>query len=124
MNPENNNLTLAAIAPYALIASVLFSTLSAALLVAGLYDVSRSYDELENRTIYSLIMYGSFSFSMGIAAFSSFHAFLKLRKLKTNSPENNFSAAIKSLTTFLKALYFWLILILLATCVSLFFPIN
>jgi hypothetical protein len=121
---NHDSTELAALAPYALIASILFALLTATLIVAGIYDASRSEEELQTRTIYSLIMYGSFSFSMAIAAFSSFHAFLKLQRLNTQPSENNFSAAIKSLTTFLKALYFWLILILLATCVSIFLPIN
>lgn len=124
MNSENKHYQLAVLAPYALIASLLFSLLTAALLVAGIYDANKSAEQLDARTIYSLIMYGSFAFSMSIAAFSSFHAYLKLRKLKTDNSENHFSAAINSLTRFLKALYFWLILVLLAACVSLFIPIN
>jgi TRAP-type C4-dicarboxylate transport system permease small subunit len=124
MSIENKHSEFAALAPYALIASVLFSLLSGVLLVAGLYDASRSEAELPARTIYTLVMYGAFAFSMAIAAFSSFHAFLKLRKLKTNASENTVAAAIHSLTAFLKAVYFWLILVLLAAGISVFVPMN
>lgn len=124
MNNPDQKHELATLAPYALISSVLFSLLTAALLVAGLYDAIKSMEELSERTVYSLIMYGSFSFAMGIAAFSSFHAFLKLRKLKIESSANHFLIAIKSLVAFLKALFFWLILVLLAAFISIFVPIN
>ena len=108
--------------PYAAACGALFSVAALLVAVAGVLDLQRSLEELPRRFLYSALMSTAFSAALGIAAYCSFNAAIKLRRSSPNPTDPSFAAALNALTQFMHAFFAWVLVFTLILLVAIALP--
>ena len=111
------------LSPYATAAGALFSILSALVAFAGYFDLERSFGEYPKRFIVSAVMTLAFATSLGFAAFISFRASAKLRRVSDDPTDGTFALALDSLVQFLRAFFIWVVFLGVMMLVFLLMPV-
>lgn len=114
--------SLRKLSPYAGVVGLLFSVVSVLVLVAGYFDLQRSLEELPKRFIVSAVMTLAFAISFGIAAFISFKACVKLKRISDAPADQSLAVALDSLVQFLRGFFLWVAFFGVVIVVTILMP--
>jgi len=127
MNDSNIYQSLAArltrLKPYAAIAGGMFLCIAVLVMIAGIYDLKRSIEELPARVIYSTIMTFALAMSFGIAGYLSIKSYATLKAFGVNPTQEHFDRTVNALVAFFNAFFFWLIFTLIVIVIMIFMPV-